>query len=780
MSEQMPLKTLSSVKLALMARDARIKAGPILRADPIAVVGMACRVPGAGSSVEEFWELLRDGRDAIRDIPADRWNSDEWFATDLAAPAKAVTKSGGFLDQIDGFDADYFGILPREAERMDPQQRLFLEVAIEALDDAGLPHKDLRGSRTGVFVASYHNDYAQLQYADPETIDPRTLTGTLHSVLVNRLSYLLDLHGPSMSIDTACSSSLVAVHLACQSLRLGESDVAIAGGVSLMVAPELMVAMSKVGFMSPDGRSKAFDAQADGFGRGEGCAVIVLKRLSDAIADNDRILAVVRGSAVNQDGHSTLLAAPNGLAQERLIREALLNAQLEPWRVSYVEAHGTGTALGDPIEVEAIAATFGKPHAEAGLCRLGSVKANIGHLEAAAGVIGMVKAMLALRHDAIPPQVHFTKLSPHISLAGTRLEVPTRLIEWPAGPTPRCAAVSSFGVGGTNAHVIVEEAPTISVPYSSHPDAPYVLPISAKSRSALEEMADSWETFLTRSDSTAVDLCYTAANRRSHHDHRLAVVGRSKEELAARLRDRLLPGAVRERSALVPPRIAFVFSGQGPQWYGMGRELLAREKIFSDVVHECDALLRSLSGWSLLEELSRPQDQSRLDHTEIAQPALFALQAGIAALWKSWGVSPDAVVGHSVGEIAALHVAGALDIAEAIRVVWHRGRIMQRASSLGRMAAVELSESEANTLLVAHRSSISLAAVNAPRRVVFSGQPEALKEVLAELTERGIGHTMLPVQYAFHSAQMAPLQKQLVETLGQYRLSSLRSPFTPL
>ena len=414
------LVPISAVKLALMAKQVRADSRNVLAADPIAVVGMACRVPGADSP-DQFWQLLCNGIDTVSTIPTDRWDANSWFNSDLSATAKSTTKSGAFLKQIDSFDADYFGILPREAERMDPQQRLFLEVAIEAIDDAGFPQERLRGSRAGVFVASIHNDYAQLQYNDPETIDLRTLTGTLHSVLANRLSYLLDLRGPSISIDTACSSSLVAIHLASQSLRLGETDIAIAGGVSLMIVPELMVAMSKVGFMSPDGRSKTFDASADGFGRGEGCGIVVLKRLSDAVADHDRILAVIRGSAVNQDGHSTVLTAPNGLAQEQLIRTTLASAQLEPHRIGFVEAHGTGTALGDPIEVEAIASTFGRPHPDVSPCLLGSVKANVGHLEAAAGVIGLVKAVLALGREAVPPQVHFNKLNPHISLARTRL-----------------------------------------------------------------------------------------------------------------------------------------------------------------------------------------------------------------------------------------------------------------------------------------------------------------------------------------------------------------------
>ena len=426
-----PPGNLSAIKLALLAKQMRAQAGHVLRSDPIAVIGVGCRVPGGATTADEMWRLLRAGARSVGDVPADRWDARDWYDPDPAAPGKSLAKEGSFLDRIDMFDAGYFGILPREADRMDPQQRLALEVAAEAIDDAGLPHPRLRGSRTSVYIASYHNDYAQLQYSDPDAIDARTLTGTLHSVVPNRLSYLLDLRGPSVSIDSACSSSLVAIHLGCQSLRSGETDLAIAGGVSLMMTPELTVAMSKVGFMAPDGRCKTFDALADGFGRGEGCGIVVLKRLSDAIADDDRIHGVIRGSAVNQDGRSTLLAAPSGPAQEALIRESLRSAQLDAGRICFFETHGTGTALGDPIEVEAIAAAVGRPEESETTCWLGSAKANFGHLEAAAGVVGLIKTIQVLRHGAVPPQAYFTKLNPHISLAGTRLAVPTALTALP-------------------------------------------------------------------------------------------------------------------------------------------------------------------------------------------------------------------------------------------------------------------------------------------------------------------------------------------------------------
>lgn len=764
--------TVSAIKLALMAKQERAQTERILRADPIAIVGMACRAPGGADTPERLWQEVSSGVDAIREIPADRWSGDAWYDPDPSVPARSSTKWGGFLDRIDQFDSGYFGILPREAERMDPQQRLLLEVAIEALDDAGLPQEQLQGSRTGVYIASYHNDYAQLQHNDIEDVELRTLTGTLHSIVANRLSYLLDLRSPSMSIDTACSSSLVAIHLACQHLRFGEVNLAIAGGVSLMISPELMVSMSKVGFMSPTGRCRTFDSTADGFVRGEGCGVVVLKRLSDAIADNDRVLAVIRGSAVNQDGRSTLLTAPSGPAQVALIREALVSAQVEPQRIGFFEAHGTGTALGDPIEVEAIAETVGKASSHSGPCLIGSIKANIGHLEAAAGVIGLIKAVLALRNEAVPPQINFSKINPHISLDGTRLTVPTVLTPWPAGSLPRCAAVSSFGVGGTNANVILEEAPRIESPTSEQNcDVARILPLSAQSETALRQLSQSWVQFLQETPATVADICHTAAVRRTHYDHRVAVVGKSKEDLSRKLQDYLArpvaENGIEWKKRPDAPRVGFVFCGQGPQWFGMGRELYAEEPAFRETVNECSELLRPLSQWSLVDELHRTEAESRLDQTAIAQPALFSLHVALASLWKSWGITPDALVGHSVGEIAALHVSGALNLAEAIRIVWHRGRVMQQATGLGRMASIGLSEEEAKALIAPYGDRLSIGAVNGPRSTVLSGQAESLELALESLTKRNVSHRMLPVQYAFHSAQMTRFQNELVAVLGE-------------
>jgi acyl transferase domain-containing protein/NAD(P)-dependent dehydrogenase (short-subunit alcohol dehydrogenase family) len=759
------LAGVSPVKLALLAQQARAESEAILRADPIAIVGMGCRFPGA-ENPDAFWRLLRDGVDAVSEVPADRWNAEDFYDSDPAAPGKSVTKSGGFLKKIDGFDAEFFGILRREAERMDPQHRLFLEVATEALDHAGLPRDRLAGSRTGVFIASYHSDYAKLLYQDLDQVDARTLTGSVHSVLANRLSYLLDLRGPSISVDTACSSSLVAVHLACQSLRYGESDIAMAGGVSLMVTPDLMVALSKVGFMAPDGRCKTFDASADGFGRAEGCGVVVLKRLADAIKDGDRVLALIRGSAVNQDGHSTVISAPNGLAQQALIREALANAQLAPGRIGFVEAHGTGTALGDPIEVEALAATIGQIEEGAGPCFIGAAKANLGHMEAAAGVGGLIKSVLVLRNEAVPPQVHFKSPNPHLTLEGTRLQVPMQLTPWPSGAVSRCIGTSGFGVGGSNAHVILEEAPKLASPEEGSRPAAQILPLSAQSVPALRALAQTWTAYLPTAARPHAMLCAAAAQRRSHFDYRCAVTGSSAEALRTNLATAIeaMETAPPQRRT-GPARTAFIFCGQGSQWVGMGRELFASEPVFRDAVTAIDAALRPYSGWSLIEKLEAPEERSRLQDTEVAQPAIFAIQVGLAALWESWGVVPDAVAGHSIGEIAAFHAAGILSLDDAVRIVWRRAQAMQAATGLGGMAAVALSEEEAVQEILSYGDDLSVAAVNAPRSVVLSGRRDALDMVLANLAERGVSSRSLAVNYAFHSAQMAPFAAQLTAAL---------------
>ena len=770
---------MSALKLTLMARKARAESASLLRADPVAIVGLGCRFPGGANDAHSFWSLLRAGRDAVTAVPVDRWSAD-LFDPDPAAEGRTAAHQGGFIEGIDRFDAAYFGIRPKEAAAMDPQQRIFLEVAVEALEHAGVSTAGLAGSRTGVFVASYFNDYAELQYANPRSIDERTLTGSLHSVLANRLSFLLDLRGPSLSIDTACSSSLVAVHLACESLRSGESDLAIAGGVSLMISSNVMIALSKVGFLAPDGRCKAFDARANGFGRGEGCGVVVLKRLSDAVADRDRVLAVIRGSAVNQDGRSTVLAAPNGLAQQALIREALANARLDAGSIGYVEAHGTGTALGDPIEVEALAATIGTAGSLDEPCHLGTVKANIGHLEAAAGLAGLIKSTLVLQHAEIPPQVHFEKLNPHISFDGTRFSIAKSPVPWRSGNEPRCAGVSGFGVGGTNAHVILEEAPRIPTePTDVDPAAPQLLAISAKDEEALHELARRWIGHLDDPNVTLATACGMAAQRRTHHEYRFAAVSSTKQDMARRLQafgrgdvpvefssGRVTPGRM--------SKLAFVFGGQGQQWPRMGMQLMRDEPVFAAELSRIDAEFRALGAISIVEELAAPEGESRLTETMVAQPAIFAFQVGLTALWRSWGIEPDGVVGHSIGELAAMHVAGMLSLPDAARIVWLRASAMQRATGLGAMAAVSLAEPEARELVLAFGGRLSVAAVNGPTSTVLSGELEALQAALRGLEARGLTTRAVPVNYAFHSEQMRPFAAELDAAIGQVSCSAPR------
>lgn len=753
----------SAIKLALMARKAREQAGSTLAADPIAIVGMGCRVPGGATDPESFWSFLLEARDTVTPVPADRWDAKRWHGEGLDATGRSIAQGASFLDSIDGFDAGYFGIHPREADQMDPQQRLFAEVATEAIEDAGLRFEDLRRSRTGVFVASYHNDYAQMLYRDPEAMDQRTLTGTLHSVLVNRLSYMFDLRGPSVSVDTACSASLVAVHLACQSLRTGESDIALAGGVSVMLSPELMVSMSRMGFLAPDGRCKTFDAGANGFGRGEGAGVIALKRLSDAVADRDRIWAVIRGSVVNQDGESTLLAAPNGQAQAALVRDALATSQVALDDFVYVETHGTGTELGDPIEVGALAETVGMPAPGRPDCLLGAVKANIGHLEAAAGVIGIIKTALVLAKGEAPAQPNFHTLNPHIDLSGTRLKVASQRQKLPTTVGAAAGGVSSFGVGGTNAHVVLEAPPAIGGQQNPVDEsAIWTLPLSARSAAALQELALGWQKRLDAPGAPLSDLCFTAAQRRSHHRHRLAVTGTSREEMAQKLGRRVERGDL----AKPHPKLCFVFCGQGPQRARMGLDLADADPEFARHLARCDAAILPITGWSLLEELARPEEETRLGETSVAQPALVAIQTGLAALLARRGLAPVTVIGHSIGEVSALEAAGILSLEEALRIACLRGRIMQEAEGAGGMASVPLDPEAARTLIAPHGDALSIAAANAPSEVVLSGATEALDAALDELAAKGISHRRLPVRYAFHSNQMAGFDTRLISALG--------------
>jgi acyl transferase domain-containing protein len=771
-SEQ--LTPLQNAFLLMKQAQARLAAYELAQSEPIAVIGVACRLPGA-RNLAEFWRLLASGGDAIREVPADRWNIDDFYDPDASTPGKMNTRWGGFLDQVDGFDPEFFDISPREAVRIDPQQRLVLEVAWEALEDAGLPADRLAQTKTGVYVGVLGFDYAVLQSKDVSDADIFSATGNSHAIMANRLSYFLNLHGPSLALDTACSSSLVTVHLACQSLRRRESDLALAGGVNLMLSPEATLMLTKAHMMADDGRCKAFDAAANGYVRGEGCGMVVLKRLSEALADGDRIAAVIRGSAVNHDGRSNGLSAPNGPAQEAVIRAALADANLRPGDIDYVEAHGTGTRLGDPIEIEALRAVLGVERSASRPLTVGSVKTNIGHLESAAGIAGLVKVILMLRHAQIPPHLHLKTVNPLLRLEDSCLEIPTTIRDWPPGPEPRRAGVSAFAFGGTNAHVILEESPQCS-PADTEQEHPPERPrhlwaVSARSAEALEELARRQADFLLEQpDQSLANLAYTSHIGRTHFTHRAAIVADSvsaaREQLQG-LASAPLPVGVR-RGVVEhnrEPRVAFLFTGQGAQYAGMGRDLYQTQPTFRRAIDRCaDCLDRFLDR--PLRSLLDPQAGTLLDQTGYTQPVLFALEYALATLWSSWGVKPAAVMGHSVGEFAAACIAGVYELEDGLRLIAQRARLMQSLPTGGLMAAVFASPEHVVRVLNDSALEVSIAAFNGPQNIVVSGAEAAVRRLLAELEAEGIRSKPLVTSHAFHSQLMEPILQPLGSVAG--------------
>ena len=736
-----------------------------LSTEPIAIIGAGCRLPGGVTSPAEFWDLLHDGVDAISEVPADRWDIDAYYDPDPKAPGKMVTRWGGFVADVDRFDPQFFGIAPREASGMDPQQRLLLEVCWEALEHAAEPPDRLHGSNTGVFVGISTNEYVQLQMrrSDVADLDAHVGTGGAVSVAAGRLSYTLGLQGPAMAVDTACSSSLVAVHLACQSLRQRECDMALAGGVNLILAPEGNVILSRARMLSPEGRCKTFDAGADGYVRGEGCGVVVLKRLSDATAAGDRVLAVIRATAVNQDGRSGGLTVPNGPAQETLIRQALATAGVAPADVDYVEAHGTGTPLGDPIEARALANVFSEGRGSGHPLMIGSVKTNIGHLESAAGIAGLIKTALALHQGEIPAHLHLRSMNPLISLEAIPAMIPTVSTPWPAGERRRFAGVSSFGFSGTNAHAVLEEAPAIARSVESTDRPRHVLALSAKEPAALRDLAQEYLKCLSsEAAGSAADICFTANAGRSHFEHRLAVTGSSPHELSEALGLRIAELDDDASPPPLKPKIAFLFTGQGSQYAGMGRDLCDTEAVFRQALDRCEDLYRAETGQSLLSMLyPRDGEPSRIAETECTQPALFAIEYATSELWRSWGVVPSAVIGHSVGELVAAVVAGAMTLEDAFRLTVIRGRLMQSLPAGGGMAAVRAPQAVVGAALAAHGGQVSIAALNGVDNIVISGRAEAVDAVCRDLTAQGFGTTPLRVSHAFHSALMDPMLDEL-------------------
>lgn len=742
----------------------------------IAVVGMGCRLPGDVDSPASLWRLLVEARDAVGEPPAGRAQLSGGTSGELPSP-------GGYLRDVSGFDADFFGVSGKEADVLDPQHRLLLEVAWEALEHAGLPPDRLAGTPTGLFAGLSYSDYMDALAGQPRELEGSVLTNG-HCVAAGRVSYLLGLHGPCVALDTACSSSLVALHLACQALRDQECDLALAGGVTLMLRSRTTRSFARMGMLSATGRCRTFDAGADGFVRGEGCGVVVLKRLSDALRDGDRILAIVRGSAVNQDGRSDSLAAPSALAQQAVFKMALARAGTDPREIGMIEAHGTGTPVGDPVEFESLSAVYGMGQ---GRCALGSVKTNIGHLEPAAGVVGLIKAVLCLQHGLIPPNLHFTRWNQAIAPTGTRLFVPTRLTGWPTRTPVRLAAVSSFGFSGTNAHVILEQAPTAPgrrpAPNRRGDAPPEVFVVPAGSRGALPAAARRLADWLEGEGAAAPlrDVAHTLALRRSAGRGRLGVVASSHRELIHGLRSfeagRAHPGVVTGSvGAGISRRPVWVFSGQGSQWPGMGRELLRHEPAFAAALAEVDELIAAEADFSVLELMHA---DGRVRASGRVQPLLFALQIALAATWRAHGVEPAAVVGHSMGEVAAAVCAGALSLADGVKVICRRSVLMSRISGAGAMATVDLDAAAVEAELAAANAtgSVCTAVLAAPGSTVVAGVPREVRRLVAAWRARGVSAHLIAVDVASHCPQVEPLLPELAAALADLTPSQPALPF---
>ncbi len=740
--------------------------------EPLAIVGIGCRFPGGGESAESFWNLLCSEVDATRTVPETRWHGARYHDPSPGKAGKIVTRRGGFLSEIDQFDPQFFGISPREAHSLDPQQRLLLQATWEALEDSGIPADTLAGTDVGVFVGGFTLDYQLLQnqgFTSRYRFKSHSATGMMMTMLANRISHAFDFRGPSMTIDTACSSSLVAVHLAAQSIWNGECEVALAGGVNVMIGPNTAIAESKSGFLSPEGRSKAFDDSADGYARGEGGAVVVLKPLHQALRDDDEIYAQILGSAVSQDGHTDGITVPREDAQGAAIRTALHRAGIRPTQVGYVEAHGTGTRVGDPIEMRALASVLaaGRP-AERPLV-IGSVKTNIGHLEAGAGVAGLIKAALVVRHGYIPANLHLQTPTRHVSLTELKLDVAGHGRPFP-DVERRIAGVNSFGFGGTNAHVVLAEPPAPHVLSGQRRDAlPTVLPISARSDEALVAAAGRLAQHLsTHPDIALTDLGHTLSRRRAHLNHRQTLIVDSVADARDQLRALAEGGEISAgRIGTSAPKLAFVCSGMGPQWWRMCRGLIGALPAFTDAIERCDRELSQYADWSLIDELLRDEASSRLGETEFAQPANFAVQLALAEQLAQFGLRPDAVIGHSAGEVAAHHLAGLLTFEQAVQVIYHRSRLQQRTTGLGRMLAVGL---DADTLLrtldadavTEFGRRVSVAAINSPSAVTLAGDAEVLDDIARQLGDAEVFHRYLSVKVPYHTHYMETVKDELL------------------
>lgn len=780
--------TLKSLYKALKLAQKRVAELEAANKGPIAIIGAACRFPGGADTVAAYWDILERGVDAVLEAPKERWSAYEFYDPDPEAPGKAYSMKGGFLTSlIDSFDDEFFHLSPKEVRSMDPQQRLLLEVSWEALESAGIDVSTLKGSRTGVFCGIANSDYASahLRSGDFKKIDSYSVTGIALSAAVARMSYLYGLEGPNIAIDTACSSSLVAVHLACRSLRTGESDMALVGGVNLMLTPEGHIGFSKLRALSPDGACKTFDAAANGYARGEGCGIIVLKRLSDALRDRDGVLAVVRGSGVNQDGRTNGFTAPSGRAQQKAILMALEDSGISPLDVGYVEAHGTGTPLGDPIEIEALGKVYGKNRDKMTPLIVGSVKANIGHLEAAAGIAGLIKALLVLQHGKIPPQIHFNTPNPLILWDQLPVKVPAIPISWERSSVARIAGVSSFGFSGTNAHIILQEAPAVEPGETCLERSHNILNLSAGSKDALVGLAARYAAYLEEKKSvpacTVGDICYSASTGRMHLPYRLSIVASSKEEMAGRLAA-YAEGMVVSASCIAEEvkegenKIVFMFTGQGSQYPKMGYDLYVSQPVFRKTLERCDELLRPHCDLGLLDLLYSETESLRIHETVYTQPVIFSIEYALAQLLLSWGIKPSAVLGHSIGEYVAACIAGVFSLEDALRLVAARGKLMQSLPRNGSMAVVIAGEEKVAEAIRGVEGRVSVAAINAPENIVISGERDAVEQVMSRFRDENIPSQILQISHAIHSRLMDPILETFYAAASDIRYVEPQMP----
>jgi acyl transferase domain-containing protein/surfactin synthase thioesterase subunit len=745
-----------------------MKTSPLFK-ESIAIIGMSCRFPKS-SSLNEFWELLKNGKDTITEIPSERWNAEKYYDSDPTVERKTNQRHASLLSDIHDFDPLFFNISPAEANEMSPSQKLMLELAWEAVENSTVPFKNVKGKNVGVYVGNIWTDFEHYRKAKNAKATLHSAVGMSSNVVANRVSFAMGFTGPSLVIDTGCSASLVALHLACQSLQNNEIDMSLVGGINHILDPDKYIELTQFGGLSVNGKCSTFDNDADGFVRGEGGGVLLLKRLSEAERDGDKILAVIRGTAVNNNGYNDTLPATSIEGQKALLEKVYTEAKIQPGEVHYVEAHGTGTKLGDPNEARAIGEFFRTGRTGPKL-RIGSVKTNIGHTEATAGIAGLIKVVLAMQHKSLPPNLNFKTPNINIPFEELKLEVQKELSSWPVnnGETFK-AGVNSFGWGGTNAHAVLEEyRASQKTTLVNQESGKFCLPLSAKSSVALKDMARAYADQIESSDdATTQAICIATALRKAEFDHRILFSGTTREQLLLNLRN-----FVEDETEVTPcnpatqnPKIVFVFPGQGGQWLGMGREFMLKEKVFREAILACDEAFRPFTNWSLVEQINASPETSRLNEINVIQPTICAMQIALTRLWMSWGISPQAVVGHSMGEVAAAYIAGALTLEDAAKVICTRSLLMKTVSGTGgAMAVTELSRENAEKVAARYPGKLSVAVNNSPKSTVLAGDKNSIDEVIAELEGKGLFCRLVKVDVASHSPQMDPLKDPLREAL---------------